>query len=102
MFDRINEKIDERERVEVSQKQKHELKLLCKEPLNRSHILFSYNTVTGEVKRADVCYCDTVDFTTQEPLFEPRITVEKNCIYRQALNERNFIKILKREGYKIK
>lgn len=99
MFDRLNDKIDERTQIEAVQKKKHELHFIGNEALNRSHILFSYNTETHEVKRAEIDMCTTIDFNTQEQLYAPKVVVERNCIYRQALNDKNFRKILKREGY---
>ena len=47
------------------------------------HTLFEYNKETGEIK----------DMKTNRI-----VIIETNCIYRQALNKKNFIKRLKREG----
>lgn len=48
------------------------------------HTLFKYNKETGEI--------------CQAPVVNGSVITEPNCIYRQALNEKNFIKRLKREG----
>lgn len=47
--------------------------------------LFMYNKVTGEI--------------CQAPVINHSVIMEKDCIYRQALNEKNFIKKLKKEGW---
>ena len=60
--------------------------------------MFSFNLRTGDIKEAPIEQCKDVDFITQKPLCNGRITIEKDCIYRQALNKKNFIKRLKREG----
>ena len=39
------------------------------------------------------------DYLTRTPKCKASIMVEKDCIYHQALNKKNFIKILKRYGY---
>ena len=43
-----------------------------------------YNKQTGEIKQA--------------PVLNGAVITEENCIYRQALNKKNFIKKLKKEG----
>ena len=48
------------------------------------HTLYMYNKQTGEIKQA--------------PVLNGAVITEVNCIYRQALNEKNFIKKLKKEG----
>lgn len=77
--------------------EKVEYRLLRKERRIPGLTLFSYNTRTHEIKRAEIVVCRTVDFVTRLPLHQPRITVEPDCVYRQALNRRNFEKILRRE-----
>ena len=84
--------------MEQVQLKQHELVLLKQEPVVLGHTLFSYNVESNEIKKAPVQYSRDVDFVTREPLHNPKIVVEPNCIYRQALNKRNFIKRLKREG----
>ena len=46
--------------------------------------MFKYNKETGEIMRC--------------PLIDGAVITEPNCIYRQALNKKNFIKKLRREG----
>lgn len=84
--------------IEQLQQKQHELTLIGKERRIRGHTLFSYNIITGEIKVADVQYSKDVDFMTRESTEKPKLVIEPNCIYRQALNKKNFIKRLKREG----
>ena len=46
---------------------------------------------------APVVRSTAVDFKTKMPTFSNRIVIEPGHVYRQALNKKNFIKILKRE-----
>lgn len=65
-----------------------------KMPMNLKHVgrqnkkpgltLFLYNKETGEIRKA--------------PVINGAVITEPNCIYRQALNKKNFEKRLKREG----
>ena len=48
------------------------------------HTLFKYNIETGEIR--------------QTPVINGTVITEPNCIYRQALNQKNFVKKLRREG----
>ena len=84
--------------IEQMQQRQHELVLIKREPIVPGHTLFSYNTESHEIKKAPIQYCRDVDFMTKEPLHRPKIVIEPHCVYRQALNKKNFIKRLKREG----
>lgn len=59
------------------------------------HILFSYNTKTGELKQANIEREVSVDINL-EPQFKTSVTREKDCIYIQALNEKNARKKLRK------
>lgn len=48
------------------------------------HTLYKYNKETGEIRQA--------------PVINGSVITEPNCIYRQALNQKNFEKKLRREG----
>ena len=48
------------------------------------HTLFQYNKESGEIRQA--------------PVVNGSVITEPNCIYRQALNQKNFEKKLRREG----
>lgn len=100
MFDNIPNIKEDSDRIELQQRKRNELKLIGSEKRNKSHTLFSFNTVTKEIKKAEYYgLCDTIHFATLEPIEKPKVLVEKNCIYRQAMNKANFIKRLKREGF---
>ena len=38
------------------------------------------------------------NFRYREPVQRDRLVIEPDCVYRQALNRKNFIKRLRREG----
>ena len=86
-----------KEDTEVQQKKQQEYKLVGRARRISGHTMFSYNMETGEVKRAILETCDTVLFNGKA-LHPNKIQVERNCYYEQALNEKNFIKRLKRNG----
>ena len=92
----------QKEEIEVLDKQKHEFKLIGRERKNPGHIMFSFNLKTGEIKKAPVERSKVCDFRTREPIYNERIVVEPDCLYRQALNKKNFIKRLIREGLIVK
>lgn len=69
------------------------------------HTLFEYNTVTMEIKEA-VLKTEKGLYFAKTLIYNPsygqiRHSLVKNpfCIYMQALNKKNFIKMLKREGF---
>ena len=84
--------------MEVLDRQKHEFRFVGRQRRVPGHTLFSYNTKTGEVKVAPVEHSRDCDFRTLQPAVKDRIVVEPDCLYRQALNRKNFIKRLAREG----
>ena len=84
--------------IEQTQQKQQEYVLVKRERKIPGHTLFSYNIITKEIKIAPIQYSKDIDFMTREPLHKPKINIEPNCIYRQALNKKNFIKRLKREG----
>lgn len=84
--------------VETVQQKKNELKHIGSLKKVPGHTLFSFNYDTGEIKRAEFERNVTLNIYGQ-PIYEERVLVEKSCYYEQALNEKNFIKRLKRRGY---
>lgn len=97
MIDKIITR-DDSVRIEQQQLKKVEYHLIKQERRIRGLTLFSYNLVTGETKQAEIVYCKDVDFITRLPVHSPKVTIEPNCIYRQALNKKNFLRKLKKEG----
>ena len=87
-----------KEEMEILQQKQHEYKLIGRQRRIPGHTLFSFNLKTKEIKVAPVEFSRDVDFRTREAIQKPKIVIEPDCIYRQALNKKNFIKRLKREG----
>lgn len=87
-----------KDEIEILQQKQHEFKLIGRQRKIPGHTLFCYNLKTKEIKVAPVEFSKDVDFTTREAINKPKVVVEPYCIYRQALNKKNFIKRLKREG----
>lgn len=85
--------------IEILQKQKHEQVFIGSRRKVPGHTMFSFNTVTKEIKVAPVKREVMIDYRTRAPKYKTSILVEKDCIYHKALNKKNFIKILKRYGY---
>lgn len=91
------DKLD-KDQIEQLQQKQHELVLIRRERRIPGHTMFSYNIETGEIKIAPLQYSRDVHLLSGEPVEKPKLVIERNCVYRQALNKKNFIKILKREG----
>lgn len=87
-----------KDEMEVLDKKQHEFKFLGRARKIPGHTMFSFNTKTGEIKSAPIEHSKAYDFRTHGPVRRDRIVVEPNCIYRSALNKKNFIKHLLREG----
>ena len=100
-YDLNNKDSIAKDEIELLQQKQHELTLIKRELVHAGHTLFSFNVVTREIKVAPIERCKDVDFITRLPLHSPRLTIEPNCIYRWALNKKNVIKRLKREGYEL-
>ena len=61
------------------------------------HTLFSFNILTKEIKPAK--FENEVSIGLNRiPVFKTKCVIEPDCFYEQALNEKNFIKRLKRYG----
>lgn len=90
-----NERHTDDVRIEQSVKEQKEYKLIGHSRRVPGHTLFSYNTVTGEMKPADVerrvfmLYAGEVGH-------QVRVNVEPNCIYGQALNLKNWEKKIRK------
>ncbi len=102
IFDTPQKEQMSKEQIEVLDKQKHEFKFIGRHRKVPGHTMFSLNIKTGEIKVAPVERSKVCDFRTREPIYKERIVVEPDCLYRQALNKKNFIKRLVREGILVK
>ena len=100
-FEHVKKDLTQETELEILQKQKHEQVFIGRMKKVPGHTMFSYNTVTKEIKVAPVKREAMVDYRTRTPKYKESIIVEKDCIYHQALNKKNFIKILKRYGYSL-
>lgn len=98
IFDVPQKEQMQKDEIEVLDKQKHEFKLIGQVRKVPGHTMFSFNLKTGEIKVAPTERSKVCDFRTREPIYKERIVVEPDCLYRQALNRKNFIKRLIREG----
>ena len=87
-----------KEDIEILDKQKKQFKYLGSERKVPGHTMFSLNYKTGEIKVAEIERAKEIHFKTKRPVTKDKIIIEPDCIYRQALNKKNFIKRLVREG----
>lgn len=98
-FERPDSGVIPKDMMELLQNQKHELKFIGKTRVVPGHTIFSYNIRTGEIKVAPIKYNVSLDYRTRNPVRKGEIVIEKDCIYRCALNKKNFVKRLKREFF---
>lgn len=85
------------ERIEKQQKKQQEYKLIGKRRRIPGLNLFSYNTVTKELKLAPVEKNVTLGLNGS-PDYKTNIKIEKDCIYLQALNIDNARRKLMKKG----
>ena len=84
-------------RIELSEQKKHEYHYLGSVKKNPHLSLWSFNKKTKEIKLAEYKKEDTYNFMNMGKKQPRKVSVEKDCIYIQALNKKNVIKILKRD-----
>lgn len=87
----ILDNFSDRKKQEQVQKKQHEFHFIGDVKRIKGHILFSYNTVTKEIKQAVIERTVEIGIDFQ-PIYKNKVCVEKDCIYVQALNEKNAIK----------
>jgi len=88
------------EKIEIVKQSQAEIqqKLVGRVRPKKGHILFEFNIKTKEIKKANFDSVD-VDFEKAQSnnlSINKKITVNKDCLYISALNEKNVKKILKR------
>ena len=88
-------------RTEQVQKKKNEFHLVGEERRVKGHTLFCFNKVTKEIKVAPMVQ-ECMLGLDGSVIYKNSVTVEKDCVYVQALNEKNAIKKLIKRGYKTK
>ena len=87
-------------RIEQVVKKKNEFHLIGSQRKIKGHTMFAFNTVTKEIMVASVKRNALLGFDGNV-MYKNKLTVEKNCIYLQALNEKNAKKKLLKMGYSI-
>lgn len=85
-------------RIEQVVKKKNEFHLIGSQRKIKGHTLYAFNTVTKELQVAPMERKMFLGFDGAV-IYKNKITVEKDCIYLQALNEKNARKRLIRMGY---
>ena len=97
-----NEKICKAQ-IEAVEKKQNEYKLIGRLTKVPGHTLYKFNATTREASKATVemrseyCY-DTEKGPKMQIKHRFNVKVEKDCYYEQALNMKNFIKRLRRQG----
>lgn len=85
-------------RMEQIQKKKNEFHLIGQERRIKGHTLFCFNMATKKIKVAPMKQ-DIVLGLDGVPIYKNSVTIEKDCIYIQALNEKNARKKLVKMGF---
>lgn len=88
---------DESVRIESAIRQQKENKLINRLRPIPGLTLFSFNTETLEIKKAEIEMVAHYAFGGGV-YYERKVQVEKDCYYYQSLNRRNFVKHLKKMG----
>lgn len=82
------------------QKKKNEFHLVGEERRVKGHTLFCFNEVTKKFKVAPMNQ-ECMLGLDGSVIYKNNVTVEKDCIYVQALNEKNARKKLIKMGYRL-
>lgn len=89
--------------IQAKKKQRQEYKLIGSMSHRAGHILFSINTITGEIKQAEYQKEPIITWEQAKMINEgvgiPRkVIIEPNCVYIEALNEENALKKYNRQS----
>lgn len=95
-----NEKDMDQLRTEQVQKKKNEFHLVGEERRIKGHTLFCFNEVTKKIKVAPMNQEIEMGMDGSV-IYKNNVTVEKDCVYVQALNEKNARKKLIKMGYRL-
>ena len=101
IFDLPQKERMEKEEMEILQKEQQEFKFVGSYRRMPGQTLFVYNRKTKEIKPAPLVGSKDVDFKTQEATSRPKLVVEAGCVYLWALNMKNCIKKLRKEGIEV-
>ena len=88
-------------RTEQVQKKKNKFHLVGEERRVKGHTLFCFNEVTKKIKVAPMNQ-ECMLGLDGSVIYKHNVTVEKDCVYIQALNQKNAIKKPNKMGYKTK
>lgn len=84
-------------RMEQVQKKKNEFHLIGQERRIKGHTLFCFNVATKKIKVAPIK--QDIMMGLDGVIYKNSVTIEKDCIYVQALNEKNARKKLVKMGF---
>lgn len=84
-------------RMEQVQKKKNEFHLIGQERRIKGHTLFCFNVATKKIKVAPIK--QDIMMGLDGVIYKNSVTIEKDCIYVQALNEKNARKRLVKMGF---
>lgn len=97
----ISSEKKDKDRVEmmVEKEIKKGLKFLGSQKIHKGHTLYKFNTVTGEISEAEFEKSEAkyINLRKGDTSFRKTVIVDERCIYRSALNVKNFKKVLNRE-----
>ena len=96
----VQQKDSDNLRIEQIVKKRIEYHLIGSQRRIKGHTLYAFNTVTKEIKVAPMEKKMFFGFNGNV-IYKNELTVEKDCIYLQALNKKNVIKRLIRMGYSV-
>ena len=91
--------LDKQEISVVENKQQHEFKFVGSTKKVAGHTLFSFNTETKELKKAEIQKSKTYNVFTKQPAHKDKVVIERNCFYFWSLNEKNALKKLRKAGF---
>ena len=91
--------LDKQEISIVENKQQHEFKLVGSTKKVAGHTLFSFNTETKELKKAEIQKSNTYNAFTKQSAYKDKVVIERNCFYFWSLNEKNALKKLRKAGF---
>ena len=87
-------------RIEQVIKKKNEFHLIGSQRRIPGHTLFCFNEATKKIKVAPMVQKVELGMDGN-PVYKNNVTVEKDCVYVQALNEKNARKKLIKMGYRL-
>lgn len=94
----LQEKDVDELRMEQIQKKKNEFHLIGQEKRIKGHTLFCFNVATKKIKVAPIKQ-DIMMGLDGVVIYKNSVTIEKDCVYVQALNEKNARKKLVKMGF---